>query len=282
MIADSHTHIFPPEIVKERERFFDKEPAFRLLYENPKSRLIDSGKLLLSMEKEKVELSVIFGFPWQSAGLCRKGNDYVINQAILNPGKFAPFITLPCCAIDEALKEIERCSTRKIAGIGELSFYCCDDHEVKMTWYREVAKAAKHHGLPMLWHVTEDVGHNYPGKGGMNPKEAVELITQLQDQIIILAHWGGGLPFFELMPEISKCFTSVYYDTAASPFLYDKKIFEATVSLIGHKRILFGSDYPLVEPKRYIDQVRQTNLSKRQKEAILGNNLVALLEKVSK
>src|SRR4030042_498366 len=39
MIIDFHTHLFPEEIRNDRERFFDGEPAFRLLYKSPSSRL---------------------------------------------------------------------------------------------------------------------------------------------------------------------------------------------------------------------------------------------------
>ncbi|NVM25094.1 MAG: amidohydrolase, partial [Desulfobacterales bacterium] len=39
MIIDFHTHIFPPEVRDKREEFFDHEPAFKLLYSVPGSKL---------------------------------------------------------------------------------------------------------------------------------------------------------------------------------------------------------------------------------------------------
>lgn len=280
MIADAHTHIFPPKIVKDRDRFYKNEPAFRLLYENPKSRLISSEGLIEAMDKAKVDISVTFCFPWQSAELCRMCNDYVIEQGIKNPERIVPFAVLPCCSVDAALEEMERCAKAKIAGFGELSFYCSDAACDISNWQEEVIKTAARLGLPTMWHVTEDVGHDYPGKGGMNPKSAAGLIKNCQDNDVILAHWGGGLPFFELMPEIRDSCNRVYYDTAASPFLYDAKIYEAVVSVIGHERVLFGSDYPLIGPSRYIGQIRSTSLDEEQADAILGKNLLRLLGKV--
>lgn len=277
MIADAHTHIFPPRIVNERTLFFEKENAFKLLYENPRSRLIDADVLIESMDKAGIGLSVTFGFPWESLDLCKAGNDYVIEESIKHPDRLAPFITLPCCSIDAAMTELARCSKEKIAGIGELSFYCCDDQTKATKWQLEIGRAVAQLNLPLLWHVTEDVGHDYPGKGGMNPKEAVNLITNMPGQTIILAHWGGGLPFFELMPEVAKKCANIYYDTAASPYLYDQKIFEVATSVIGHDRILFGSDYPLLGQKRYIKQVQNSNITQEQADAILGGNLLRLL-----
>jgi len=51
---------------------------------------------------------------------------------------------------------------------------------------------------------------------------------------IVCAHWGGGLPFYALMPEVGKSFTNVFFDTAATVFLYQPQIFEqvSQISLI--------------------------------------------------
>ncbi len=40
MIIDAHVHMFPPEIVNRREKYFSGEPEFKLLYETPKSKLV--------------------------------------------------------------------------------------------------------------------------------------------------------------------------------------------------------------------------------------------------
>ncbi|NTV43166.1 MAG: amidohydrolase, partial [Syntrophobacteraceae bacterium] len=67
MRVDVHTHIFPPEIVRDRERFFHGEPAFKLLYDSPKARLAGARDLLESMERNGIDFSVCLGFPWRSA-----------------------------------------------------------------------------------------------------------------------------------------------------------------------------------------------------------------------
>lgn len=278
--ADAHTHIFPPEVVKNRELFFEGEPAFKLLYDNPKSKLIEAENLLAEMEKNKVDFSVTFGFPWQSPDHCKRCNDYVLNEAQKNQERLVPFATLPCCNVDNALSELERCAAGGAAGIGELSFYGTNDADCDInTWQSEVGLLAASLGLPTLWHVTEDVGHDYPGKGGMFPKQAAALAGQLCGATIILAHWGGGLPFYELMPEVKSACTKVYYDTAASPYLYDANIYSAAAMVIGADRILFGSDFPLISQGRYIKQIKSLGLPDDQVEQILGGNLRRLLER---
>jgi predicted TIM-barrel fold metal-dependent hydrolase len=67
---------------------------------------------------------------------------------------------------------------------------------------------------------------------------------------MILAHWGGGLPFFEQNPRIRKILANVAYDCAASPLMYEPEIFRRMIDLVGIEKLIFGSDYPLrIYPK---------------------------------
>ena len=48
---------------------------------------------------------------------------------------------------------------------------------------------------------------------------------------LILAHWGGGLPFFENNQRLKKRLSNVYYDTSASPLLYASSVFRQVIML---------------------------------------------------
>jgi predicted TIM-barrel fold metal-dependent hydrolase len=98
--------------------------------------------------------------------------------------------------------------------------------------------------IPLLLHVNETLGHSYPGKGATPLERFYELIRSFPNLPIVLAHWGGGLPFYELMPEVAKAMSNVYYDTAASPYLYSKKIYAAVSEMVGVKKILSGPTFP--------------------------------------
>ncbi|MDD4874454.1 MAG: amidohydrolase family protein, partial [Dehalococcoidales bacterium] len=117
----------------------------------------------------------------------------------------------------------------------------------------------------------------YPGKGRVSPEVLYPFITSYPELTIVCAHWGGGLPFYTLMPEGEIALKNVYFDTAAAAFLLNPRIYEQIAGLIGENNILFGSDYPLLEQSRMIKEIKIRRLSDEAKIKILGENARRLL-----
>ena len=105
-------------------------------------------------------------------------------------------------------------------------------------------------GMVLLMHLNEPVGHRYPGKTEADFGEVAAFVEAHPALKIILAHLGGGICFYELMPEIRKAFSLVYYDLAAAPFLYSDDLYRFAAAFLPDK-VLFGSDYPLLTLSRY-------------------------------
>ena len=135
-----------------------------------------------------------------------------------------------------------------------------------------VMNSALQLGLPLVIHSSEPVGHSYAGKGNTTPDKLLAFINYFPDTKIICAHWGGGLLFYELMPEVNQNLENVYFDTAASPFLYDQRIFNVVSSLTDSERILLASDYPLIPHRRISNQLDNSSLNEKQKSDIRGGN----------
>jgi predicted TIM-barrel fold metal-dependent hydrolase len=111
-------------------------------------------------------------------------------------------------------------------------------------------------GLALLWHCSEPVGHAYPGKaGGISPAEIIALATEFPAVVMIAAHLGAGASFYLQMPEVRSSIDSVYFDTAAASLLYDDASVARLVDLAGPERVLFGSDYPLLSPRRQLQRL---------------------------
>ena len=176
-----------------------------------------------------------------------------------------------------AVAEIERCAAAGAKGIGELNpntqGFDIADTSV-MTPVMEAAEALE---LVVLSHASEPVGHDYPGKGSVTPKGLLHFAESFPHARMVFAHWGGGLPFYALMPEVKKALFNVWFDSAASPLLYGRRVFAAVADLVGSERVLFGSDFPLLRQRRVLEQARSVDLSAGAQEALLGGNAAALL-----
>lgn len=279
MLLDAHTHIFPEEICRRREDFFPDEPAFRLLYGDPKARLAEPAELVAALEEESVASAVALGFPWRSERLWRRHHEVILMAMDRWPQKIIGF-----CAVNPlepgAAREVERCLALGFRGVGELAWYADDPGHDLANFLGPIAELCQHYGVPLMLHTNDPVGigHAYPGKAPVSLAALYGLIKQFPEVTFILAHWGGGLPFYGLQKkETPETFRRVYFDTAASPYLYRPEIYRLAAQMVGPEKILFGSDYPLLAPKRYIKEMAEAGLPDDWQEMILGKNLARLL-----
>jgi predicted TIM-barrel fold metal-dependent hydrolase len=79
------------------------------------------------------------------------------------------------------------------------------------------------------------------------------------------------------MPEVKQALSNVWFDTAASGFLYTPAIYEQMAGIIGAERILFGTDYPLVSQKRPLGEIGKLDMDSEAKAKILGVNIAGIL-----
>ena len=101
-------------------------------------------------------------------------------------------------------------------------------------------------GIPVLFHVNEPVGPAYMGKVSTPLIAFYECAARFPELKILLAHWGGGLWWYEQIPAVKQVLRNVWYDTAASFFTYPNTALMAQMaSMVVPDKIVFGSDYPL-------------------------------------
>lgn len=272
MIIDCHTHIFPPFIRDNRESLIKAEPVFRLLYESSKAKLVGAAALIEQMGRSGVDRTVVFGFPWSDPELMRRHNDYIGEAASRFPDRLLPFVCVDP-RVKQAAEEVERCLVGGMRGVGELAFYkeVLDASVVGVL--EPIAFLCQKYEVPLMIHTNERVGHWYRGKAEASLKVIYELIRAFPANRFILCHWGGGLFFYELLKrEAREVLSQVAYDTAASPFLYDPAIYAVAVRIVGAQKILFGSDYPLIPPERYFEEMAAAGLSEEDQAWIKGRS----------
>lgn len=277
MIIDFHTHVFSPRIKEDRSRYINRDPLFAGLYSSTKAEVATADELIDSMDKDGVDVSVILNAGWTSHDLCVETNDYILESVARYPKRLVGFCSVYPQSLELAIAEIERCARGGIRGVGEIR----PDTQLFNLAEREImeplVEVMVSHKLILLTHASEPVGHQYPGKGNVTPGTLYPFIANFPDLTVVCAHWGGGLPFYALMPEVKEAMRNVYFDTAASPFLYTPRIYGQVVDLVGADKILFGSDYPLLAQSRFLKEIGSLDLSEESKNLILSGNARRLL-----
>ncbi len=282
MIIDFHTHIFPPWVKERREEYVRRDACFALHYSPPKAKMATAEELITGMDEAEVDLSVALNIGWLSHDLCRETNDYILDAVSRYPDRLIGFCGIQPKAGDLAVAEVERCARAGARGVGELKsdvqgFDLTDEAVMK-----PIVDMMVKYDMIFLTHSSEPVGHQYIGKSSVTPDILYSFILSFPDLKVVCAHWGGGLPFYALMPEVAKAFSSVFFDTAATVFLYQPKIFKQVSELVGSEKILFGSDYPLVSASRIISQVKSAELTPEERDRILWGNAHRLLSGVER
>lgn len=277
VIIDAHTHVFAPEVRDDRDAYLD-DPCFAALYANPKAKIITADELVASMDAAGIAVAAILNIGWTTHERCVESNDYLLESIARYPQRLVGFAMVQPRYGEKALLEIERCAAGGISGIGELrpdiQGLDLEDNGV-MTPF---VSALVEHDLILLTHASEPVGHQYPGKGSVTPEALYPFIVRYPDVKIICSHWGGGLPFYALMPEVKNALKNVFFDTAASPFLYRPQVYEQVAQILGANKIIFGSDYPLLPPARLVKEIESLNLDEATKKQIFSGNAARLFK----
>ena len=277
MVIDFHTHVFPPSFSTRREELAKRDVTFGELYANPSAKMASADDLMSAMDEAEIDHSVIMGVGWSDREVAREANDYLIESVSRHPGRLVGLASVNPVWREAALEELDRCAKAGLRGVGELH---PDTQGFDIADYETMAPItdmAHEKGLIVLTHASEPVGHLYPGKGHTTPEKLYALAKNFPHNTLVFAHWGGGLPFYTLMPEVREELGNVYYDTAASPFLYSPDIFQRVSQICGAERVLFGTDFPLLRPSRILDQVHGSGLPDADQAATLGGNARRLL-----
>ncbi len=277
VIIDAHTHLFPPEIRARRAAYCARDPWFAELYSDPKARMATAEELVASMDAAGIDASIACSFGWSDPGLIEEGNAYLLDAMRRYPGRVIGLAGIQPTAGARAVAELERCARAGMPGCGELMPHGQGYRLSDLALLAPLVEVARAHDLFILTHASEPVGHTYHGKGNVVPGDLEVFLRAFPDLRVVAAHWGGGFPFYELMPEVQQAAANLWYDSAASPYLYRNDIFPIAARLVGARKLLFASDYPLIAQQRMLDYTRAAGLTAEELTLVLGENTRALL-----
>jgi uncharacterized protein len=281
VILDAHAHVFSEVVLQRRAEFAERDRWFGLLNPPGTRRLATAGRLVRAMDAAGVDVAVAVSFGWADQGICAEQNDYLLEAARGYPGRLLPFCTVQPGAGAAAVREVERAARLGFRGVGELfpdgQGFSLDDRAT----LAPLLEACAAHAMVLLVHASEPLGRAYAGKGETTPARLLQLaalVAEVSPTLrVVCAHLGGGLPFYELLPDVRALAGGFYYDTAAAAYLYEPAAL-AHVTRIAPGRLLFGSDYPVIGMQRMVDYARGAGLSAAQLDELLWSNAARLLD----
>jgi predicted TIM-barrel fold metal-dependent hydrolase len=202
------------------------------------------------------------------AALAAANSDIMMAFASVNP-------TRGRAAVEEARRLIASGTIRGFKLHPPLQEFHANDR-LAYPFY-EVLNAAK---MPVIFHTGHSgIGTGMPGGGGVrlkygNPMDIDDVAVDFPDMPVILAH-----PSFPWQDEaISVCLhkPQVYIDLSGwSPKYFSPTLIQYANTLLKEK-VLFGSDYPLITPDRWLADFAEIAIRDHVRPLILKENAVRL------
>ncbi|MDG0964108.1 MAG: amidohydrolase family protein [Opitutales bacterium] len=290
-MIDAHTHRYPPEVFLNPQKFAHSQGENHWLTlisptnGNSLQGWSSREKMIADMDRASVQKAVLLGWYWENPDTCILQNDWHAEWIKEDPERFYAFATIHP-SIQNPVDELKKRQEQGFVGIGEIHLGVQGFSMQDPAWI-DCIKFASELGWPINFHVTEPIGHEHPGRIPTPLEDFLWLAREFPELKIILAHAGGLFPFYELNPKVRIDLKNVYYDLAACPLLYDSSIYRKLIDTVGHKKIIWGSDYPLkIFPKlqhkpdfsTFIEEIlKVAELNDDEKYALFHQNIFSLL-----
>ncbi|MFL6141291.1 MAG: amidohydrolase family protein [Labedaea sp.] len=136
-------------------------------------------------------------------------------------------------------------------------------------------------GVPALFHTGQTgIGSGLPGGRGIklrysDPMLLDDVAADFPDLTIIMAH--PSVPWQDAAIAIAQHKANVYIDLSGwSPKYFPPQLVHATNTLLKHK-VLFGSDYPLLRPERWLKDFAALDIRDEVKPLVLKQNAITAL-----
>lgn len=294
-IVDAHVHLYPPEAnlapTAWAEARGERHWAMLCTRVRKNGLWVQSfpsvGELLREMDAAGIERVVLLGWYWEKHETCVRQNRFYAECIKAHGDRLSAFATLHAAAGSDAVtQEIRRATGEGFCGLGELSPHSQHVAIDDPVW-REALVLAGELGLPVNLHVTEPQSKNYPGKVETPLADFARLAREFPQTKFILAHCGARLPLDPVLGAEARACANLFYDTAASPLIYEPTVFREMIDAVGADRVLYGSDHPLnLYPKTddtarigaFVEELRTAELSHAEREAVMGGSARKLLK----
>jgi uncharacterized protein len=206
-----------------------------------------------------------------------RGNNEIAKAAEEYPDQLIPFVVVSPRYMKKASDEVDRC-------VRTMGFKGIKLHPQAQSWYADSAivnpimEKARQYQLPVLFHTGPNGGGEYA-----HPRLVGNLAGRFPEVTVIMGHTGGG-QWLEAIWQ-AKAHDNILLDTCSidtsTTGVVDNSttvsVVEYAVDLVGAERVVFGSDCPALNLGVEKAKVEFTNLTREQKDMILGENMARVL-----
>ena len=253
-IIDAHCHIYPDKIAEKASESTGR------FYSIPMSL---DGKI--STLKEYGEKAGIDHFIVQSVATTPKQvssiNKFIAESVAESNGKFTGLGTLHPDS-DDIKADVDELISLGLKGVKlhpDIQQFKLDDY--RMLKIYELCEGR----LPILIH-TGDYRYDFS-----NPNRLKPVLDIYKNLVVIGAHFGGWSMWDEATKELCT-YKNFYVDCSSSLYAITPQKAKELIVAYGTERVLFGTDYPMWEPKEEIERFMQIELTHDERRAILYDN----------
>ena len=224
---------------------------------------------------------VIFAIDSETtSGVPYIGNDYIAEVVQQYPNHFMGFASVDPWKGILAIKELERAV--KELGLRGLKLHPTTQafFPNDMQFYPLWKKCAEL-GIPVLFHTGQTgVGARTPGGGGYKLKYSHPLLlddvaADFPELSIIMAH--PAVPWQEEQLAVVLHKANVYMDLSGWSPKYFRPILTQYATSLLQDKVLFGSDYPVLPPERWLKDFEALEMKPEVRQKILLENARKLL-----
>ena len=258
-IIDAHCHIYPDKIAKKAAG------ATCDFYSGLGSTLDGTvSTLLKEADIAQVEHCIVQSVattPKQVSSI----NKFIAASVAESEGKFTGFGTLHPDS-EDVKADVDEIISLGLKGVKlhpDIQKFKIDDY--RMLKIYELCEGR----LPILIHTGD---HRYDFS---NPNRMMPILDIYKNLTVIGAHFGGWSIWEEATKKLSK-YKNFYVDCSSSLYAMTPQKAKELMQTYGTNRVLFGTDYPMWNPKEEIERFMQIELTEKEREDILYNNAVTL------
>ena len=203
------------------------------------------------------------------------GNDYVAGVVRKYPEQFIGFASVDpwkgALAVQELERAVNELGLRGLKLMPITQAFFPNDQRFYPLWEK-----CSELGIPALFHTGQTgIGAGTPGGGGLKLKYSQPLYlddvaADFPDLTIIMAH--PAVPWQEEQLSIALHKANVYIDLSGWSPKYFRPALVQYANTILQDKVLFGSDYPLIQPDRWLEDFERLDIKEDVRRKILLEN----------